>query len=149
MTARRETWDEPVYLDTSALVKLLVPEADSDALNDQLTGLTSVAISDLTITEAASALARRVRDGRLTSTTARRLHREAVRLQAASQCVELTPPIHRRAEHLLLTLAVPLRPLDALHVASALESHAATLVTFDDRLATAATTVGLRVPQFE
>ena len=31
-------WAEPIYLDASALVKLFVPEAESDALNRALTG---------------------------------------------------------------------------------------------------------------
>mgnify|MGYP005606871391 FL=1 len=71
------TWPEPLYLDASALVKLLVPEPDSDTLNQALVGAEDVIISDLALTEVASALGRRLRGRRLEPTEARRLHREA------------------------------------------------------------------------
>lgn len=58
---------------------------------------------------------------------------------------QLTPPIHRRAERLMLSLAVPLRALDALHLATALDAEAATVVTFDPRLRDAAGSQGLFV----
>ena len=53
--------------------------------------------------------------------------------------------MHRRAERLMLSLAVPLRALDALHLATALDSGAATIVTFDPRLRDAASSQGLFV----
>ena len=140
-----DRWTEPVYLDASALVKLLVPEPESEDLNRALTGLMDVIVSDLALTEMASALARRVRQGRLTSKDARRLYREAVKLHAASDRAELTPPIHRRAERLMLSLPMPLRALDALHLASALDVEAATIVTFDVRLRAAAESQGFFV----
>jgi predicted nucleic acid-binding protein len=140
-----ERWAEPVYLDASALVKLFVPEPESDDLNRALAGLTDVIVSDLALTEVASALGRRVRERRVTRDTARRLYREAARLQAAAHHAELTPPIHRRAEQLMLTLAMPLRALDALHLATALDAKAATVVTFDPRLRDAAGSQGLFV----
>ncbi len=146
MTPRsRERWAEPVYIDASALVKLFVPEPESDALNEALAGFTDVIISDLALTEMASALARRVRERLLTRDEAKRLHREALKLVAASRHVELTPPIHRHAERLLLAVATPLRWLDALHLAAALGSEASTVVTFDPRLRDAAASQGLHV----
>ena len=132
LTPDGERWAEPVYLDASALVKLLVPEPESDDLNQALAGLMDVIVSDLALTEMASALGRRTREQLLTRTEAQRLYRAASKLQSASHHVELTPPIHRRAERLMLSLAVPLRTLDALHLATALDSEAATLVTFDE-----------------
>ena len=141
----RDRWTEPVYLDASALVKLFVPEPESDELNHALTGLTDVIVSDLALTEMASALGRRVREQRLTSEDARRLYREAVKLHAALRHAELTPPIHRRAERLMLSLPVPFRALDALHLATALDAEAATIVTFDPRLRDAASLQGLFV----
>ena len=138
-------WVEPLYLDASALVKLFVPESESDALNQALLGAKDVILSDLSLTEMASALGRRTREGLLAGRHARRLHREAVKLATSCRHVELTPPIHRHAERLLLSLLVPLRALDALHLASALDAEAATLVTFDPRLRDAATALGLLV----
>lgn len=143
---RESRWREPIYLDASALVKLLVPEAGSDALNDALVGAEDVIVSDLALTEMASALGRRRREGLLAVAESRRLHREAERLAASCSRAELTPPIHRRAERLLLApLDTPLRALDALHLATALEAQAATLVTYDPRLRAAAVSQGLAV----
>jgi predicted nucleic acid-binding protein len=138
-------WAEPAYVDASALVKLFVPEPESDDLNQALAGLTDVIVSDLALTEMASALGRRTREERLTRAEAQRLYREASKLLAASHRAELTPPIHRRAEQLMLTLAMPLRALDALHLATALDAKAATVVTFDPRLRDAASSQGLFV----
>jgi len=45
----------------------------------------------------------------------------------------------------MLTLAMPLRALDALHLATALDAKAATVVTFDPRLRDAASSQGLFV----
>jgi uncharacterized protein len=140
-----ERWAEPVYLDASALVKLFVPEPESDELNRALAGLTDVIVSDLALTEMASALGRRVREQRLTRDKAQSLYREALKVHASAHHAELTPPIHRRAERLMLSLATPLRALDALHLATALDAEAATVVTFDPRLRHAAGFQGLFV----
>ncbi len=140
------TWAGPVYLDASALVKLLVPELESDVLNQALMHAGEVIVSDLALTETASALGRRTRGGLLTQAESRRLYREAEKLAASCRIAELTPPVHRRAERLLLTsVEIPLRALDALHVALALDAEAATLVTFDPRLRHAASAQGLFV----
>jgi uncharacterized protein len=138
-------WAEPIYLDATALVKLFVPEEESDPLNQALAGLTDVIVSDLALTEMASALGRRTRERRLTREEAKRLYREASKLLASSQHAELTPPIHRRAERLMLSLPVPVRALDALHLATALDAEAATVVTFDPQLRNAAVSQGLFV----
>jgi uncharacterized protein len=139
-------WVGPAYLDASALVKLLVPEPESDALNDALLRVEGVIISDLALTEVASALGRRTREGVLRVPEARRLYREAEKLARSCRIAELTPPVHRRAERLLLaSVEAPLRSLDALHVALALDAEAATLVAYDPRLRTAAAAQGLFV----
>jgi predicted nucleic acid-binding protein len=143
---RVETWAGPIYLDASAVVKLFVPEAESDSLNDALVGAEDVVLSDLALTETASALGRRAREGLLEPAESRRLHREAAKLAASCRRAELNPPVHRRAERLLLTSReTPLRALDALHIALALEADAATLVTYDPRLRAAAVSQGLFV----
>ena len=138
-------WIDPLYLDASALVKLFVREAESDSLNEALLGARGVILSDLALTEMASALGRRAREGVLTRLQATRLHREALKLTTACRHVELTPPVHRRAEKLLLSSRTPMRALDALHLATALEAGAATIVTFDHRLGDAAASQGLFV----
>jgi predicted nucleic acid-binding protein len=128
-------------------VKLFVAEDGSDELNGALMGAEHVVLSDLALTEMASALGRRRREGILTVVEARRLQREADRLAQSCERVELTPPVHRHAERLLLTASLPepFRTLDALHVALALHAQAATLVTFDLRLRRVAESQGLFV----
>ncbi len=135
----------PVYLDASALVKLFVPEAESDRLNQSLAGLDDVIVSDLTLTELASAVSRRAREGRLSSAAARRLNRNAQALASSCRAAELTPDAHRLAERLLLTSPAGLRSLDALHLALAVANGTATLVSYDERLRDAASTQGLFV----
>ncbi|HSF20362.1 MAG TPA: type II toxin-antitoxin system VapC family toxin [Vicinamibacteria bacterium] len=141
-----ERWTGPIYLDTSAVVKLFVPEAESDDLNEALIGAQDVILSDLALTETASALGRRAREGLLAPAESRRLQREAAKLAASCRRAETTPLVHRRAERLLLTLPeIPLRALDALHVALALDADAATFVTYDPRLSAVAASQGLFV----
>ncbi len=142
----RGAWAEPIYLDASALVKLFVPEPESDSLNQALQGASDVILSDLTLTEMASALGRRSREALLTRLEARRLYREAERLAGSCRRAELTPPAHRRAEGLLLTSHEgALRSLDALHIALALDAGAATLVSYDPRQRDAAASQSLFV----
>ena len=147
MSTAPADWPGPIYLDASALVKLFVPEEESDALNAALRGSTDVVLSDLSLTEMASAIGRRRREGAIDAVQARRLHREAAKLAAACHSVELTPPVHRHAERLLLSAAVPepLRTLDALHVALAHHAQASTFVTYDARLRRVAESLGLLV----
>lgn len=143
--AKESAWIDPLYLDASALVKLFVQEAESDSLNKALLDARGVILSDLALTEMASALGRRTREGVLTPPQARDLHREAMKLTASCRHVELTPPVHRRAEQLLLSSQMPIRALDALHLATALEAGAATIVTFDHNLRDVASAQGLFV----
>jgi predicted nucleic acid-binding protein len=57
---------------------------------------------------------------------------------------ELTASVHREAERLLLSSAlVPLRSLDALHVALAATSDVRAILTFDRNLARAAASCGI------
>ena len=128
-----DSWVWPVYLDTSAFVKLFVDEPESDVLNAELAAVGEVVLSDLAMTELASALARRTRERLLTSAEAKRLYGHAERVVSACRLVECTPPVQRRAARLLLTSKQvpgrrslgeggPLRTLDAMHLALAIES---------------------------
>ena len=105
-------------------------------------------MSDLTVTEIVSAAARRLHQKSLTREAVRRLqHAILGRLDAGVyHRVELTRDVHRRAEHFLLaSQAAPLRAADALHLAHAASGRAASLATFDARLAAAARASGLAV----
>jgi predicted nucleic acid-binding protein len=89
-----------------------------------------------------------VRQGAATAEKALMAYRTIIETitDAPYQRVELTRDVHRHAEHLLLTSkATPLRAADALHLALALSGRAASLATFDARLAAAARAIGLAV----
>jgi predicted nucleic acid-binding protein len=109
-------------------------------------GRHDVLVSDLAVTEAMSALSRRVREGSLTRAIAGRAQRALLGSLDGGvyQRVELTRDVHRRAEHFLLErMDTPLRALDALHLALATSAGAASMAAFDARLRAAARAVGL------
>jgi predicted nucleic acid-binding protein len=111
-------------------------------------GRDDVLVSDLTVTEVVSAVARRVHEKSHAREAARRLqHAILARLdEGVYHRVELTRAVHRRAEDVLLGLpGAPLRAADALHLALAVSARAASLATFDARLAAAARASGLTV----
>jgi uncharacterized protein len=130
------------------LLKLYLPEPGSDEFNGIVEGRDDVLVSDLAVTEIVSAAARRVRQGLLAREAARRLHDAILRRldDGVYHRVELTREVHRRAEHFLVSLGeTPLRAADALHLALATSAHAASLASFDARLAAAARAGGLAV----
>jgi predicted nucleic acid-binding protein len=69
----------PIYLDTSAVAKLFLPEPDSDAVESVLRGRRDLYLSDLAVTELTSVLVRRVRERSLDGSDARKLHRRLLR----------------------------------------------------------------------
>ena len=141
-----EIVSSPVYLDTSALAKLYVPEPGSDALEAALVGRRDLVVSDLAVTELASAVARRVRAAQISGRDAQRIYGRLLRDLAAGEFrrAELTVGTHREAERLLLALGrrAPLRAADALHLALAALAGARVLVTFDRRLLGATAALG-------
>jgi len=136
-----------IYLDSSALAKLYVPEPESDALDAFLRGRRDLLISELAITEVLSAIARRRREGLLTPDQASEI-RDAVLSDADSgslRRLDLSPVVHREAERLLFQLdSAAMRTLDALHIALALLSAATHVVTYDARMRSAALHAGLK-----
>jgi uncharacterized protein len=137
-----------VYIDASALAKLYVPEAESERVDGLLRGGLGLMISELAITEVLSAVARRKREGELRPEPANRI-RSALLADADSGSfarLHLDPAVHREAERLLLaTDSLPLRTLDALHIALAFSGRATHVLTFDRRMREAAVQSGLNV----
>jgi predicted nucleic acid-binding protein len=125
-----------LYLDASAIVKLVAPEPESAALVAILRSRPEVVSSAVSLTEVVRAV-RRAAAGR------HRLRRaEAVCSRIA--LVPLDQGILRRAAHLD---PVALRTLDAIHLATALvlAPDLEGFVTYDVRLAAAAEASGLTV----
>ena len=117
-----------VYADTSALFKLVVPEAETAILEDWLAkNLANVVTSDLSTTELIRAAARSNDDQILAATAV---------LQRTTR-VAVTRAITRRAA---LIQPRRLRSLDAIHVATAIElaPQVTTILTYDSRMVEAA-----------
>ena len=144
----QDSADIGIYLDSSALAKLYLPEPESDRLDSFLRGRRDLLISELAITEVLSAVARKRREGLLDAPQASEI-RDAILADADSGSIcrlDLSPLIHREAERLLLHVeSVHLRTLDALHVALALQGSAAYIVTYDARMGAVALHAGLKV----
>jgi predicted nucleic acid-binding protein len=136
----------PVYLDTSSLAKLYLPERGSDEVEDALVGRRDIIVSDLAVTELTSAIARRVREADLSAAHARRIYQRLVRDVGTGEFrrAEITVHVHREAERLLMGVGrrVPLRAADALHLGMAGLAGARVLVTFDRRMRSAAEELG-------
>lgn len=126
-----------VYVDTSALLKRVVVEAESHAVRSSLAASAAagdlLASSALTWVEAHRALRRAA------------VHNPAELAADALSGVDefpLQPAVLERAR----TIGPPaLRSLDAIHLASAVLLRADELLTFDDRLADAARAEGITV----
>lgn len=122
------------YVDTSALVKLLVAEPESDAMTE-LASRSAFAVSVVGVVELARAVRRSEIPGCGPALAA---------LVGSIDQVALTPAVVEAAR----TVEPPaVRTLDAIHVASALVLGGGVegLVTYDTRMATAARAVGLQV----
>lgn len=123
------------YLDTSALVKLVVTEEETGALISWIGGADlELVSSDIARTELLRAVRRAVPDRVI---RAREVLDSVILLELTTQIYEeaarIDPPI--------------LRTLDALHLAVALDlgDDLETFVTYDERLTDAATANGVRV----
>jgi uncharacterized protein len=139
------------YVDTSALAKWYVAEPGSEAFEAFVRGSDAVVISRLTVVEMRCLLARRRRartiDGR-TEAGAWSLFLEDV--TGGALAVEPMPDA-RFPEALALIQQLPdlpLRTLDALHLATARAADATTVATADDVMRRAAEALGMNVAFF-
>lgn len=134
-----------MYLDSCIIVKLLVTEPDSEFFVRSLEGQ-PVVTSELAQTEVFSALLARERAGKITTADRRRAWREFEQ-RIATEEIHIEPLngiVLRKARHLLEHChpKVPLRTLDAIHLATAELCHDFPLVTTDSRLREAAAILG-------
>ena len=128
---------DAVYVETSALVKLVRAEAESAALRDFLANRPRRVASALVIAELLRAVGRGGDpDGSVRTTADQVIQSVATRdvTDEVLQAAGILPP-------------VGLRSLDAIHMATALDArdHLACVVTYDDRVADAARYHGLPV----
>jgi predicted nucleic acid-binding protein len=126
-----------MYLDTAIIVKLLVREADSAWFNQTLAGQ-RFETSDLALTEVRSALLAKERAGHL-SQVERVAAEERFVAMIDDELIKLYPlnrQVVDRANAMLLAChpKIPLRTLDALHVATCDLHRNGTLATTDARM---------------
>ncbi len=143
--------DEPTgYIDTSALVKWYVWEPGSDQVAGWVESQPLLALSRLASLELGCAVRRRVRSGSLPAALAdEALEHFAEDLRSGA--FTLLPLLDEQvmaAEALLDRTNVPLRALDALHLAAAQAVRAVDFATADRQLAAAAESLQLSVHYF-
>jgi len=135
------------------LVKHVLKEIGSGWVSALLAAETAI-VSEPTITEAASALARRARNGEMTHAAQEAIYQRLLGALDSCVVVQVSRAVIDRAAVLLLAMAAPprLRTLDALHRASAQLAFATAIgrgrdrgyfVTADRALITAAAWAGL------
>ena len=126
----------PVYLDSSALLKLVLPERETVALRGALAGWPDWVTSWLSAIECKRAVRRA---GGNASVRARMDH-----VLATCTLLRIEEPALRLAETIGPS---ELRSLDAIHLACALSigEYPDAFVTYDGRLASAAREIGLNV----
>ena len=134
------------YLDASVLVALFTNDALTARADTYLRTHTPILlVSDFAAAEFASAVSRRVRMAELTGAEAQIVFTNFDAWTArATQRIGISTADIRAAEAFLRRLDLTLRTPDALNIAIA-ERAAATLVTFDKKMATCARTLGVVV----
>jgi len=140
-----------VYIDTSALLKWYIREPNSDEVEAFLIGHPGIYVSRLTRAEFRCALARRRRSGQISAA----LEVEAFRLFESHLLDGVLTMLPLRDSHVARVPSliddlpdVPLRTLDATHLAIAVDSKADLIATADKIMAQAAQQLGLQVEQF-
>ena len=130
------------YFDSSAFVKLLIPEQGSDEARRLYAAATQVFSSRLLVPEASAALARARRMGRLTARASDSALAASRALLEGVSPLEVIPAVADAAAR--LAEAYALRAYDAVHLASyrRMESATSVLVAADGDLVHAAKTVG-------
>ncbi len=142
---------QSAYVDTSAFAKWYLNEARSDDVEAFIRARRSVAVSRLTALELRCLLARRRRNREIDGRIERRVL-EAFESDVRQGFVAVHPLEDRHAlaaVGILTRLARhPLRTLDALHLAIALDVDARVLATADAVMAAAAKALGMTVESF-
>jgi uncharacterized protein len=130
-------------VDSSSFAKRYVQEIGSDELERFLGDASELAFSVVLVPEIISALNRRLREHILTLIEYRAVKRQLLNDLSDATVLQITPSIVSRSVKLLENN--PLRAMDSLHVACALEWRADLFITSDRRQFMAAKNSGLHV----
>ena len=130
------------YLDSSSFAKRFVEEEGSDKVEALCCQATELGLSVICVPEVVSALNRRRRERTLTRTHYDEAKQRLLDDVRDADIVNLTPSVIGSAIRLLEVS--PVRAMDALHVACALEWAAELFASSDDRQLKAAKKAGLK-----
>lgn len=130
------------FFDASAFAKRFVDEDGSDAVERLCEQATELGLCALCVPEIVSALNRRVREGSVSRDQYREAKARLAAEVADATIVNLLPDVI--ADAIGLLEATPLRALEALHVACALQWRAELFVSSDGRQLGAAADADLR-----
>ena len=140
-----------IYLDTSALLKRYIPEVNSDAFDAYFISRAPLSISRLGLVEIRCALTRKRRNKQITSEREKAAMNE-IRTDIQDGILAAYPvgdSHFAEALHLIDKLTkVPLRSLDALHLAIARSLDVHEIATADAVLRQAALVLGMNVAYF-
>lgn len=136
------------FWDSSAIIPLLVPEAQSPMCRQLLEADPEIVVWAFTPTEVYSACYRKIREGAFTEETFEEVKQRLHILERSWSSVVQIEATQRTAERLLAVH--PLHAADALQLAAALvafdhQPAGAEFVSFDDRLNRAARREGFRL----
>ena len=135
-----------LYLDTSVLVALYIPEPKSEKIQKFVSGKGKTALSSLTEVEFSSAVSRRNRMKEMSHEDGFQVI-SRFQIHVKSRIFEMYPVMQREydlARDWIRKLDTPLRTLDALHLAVAF-SNQLVLVTADTSFAAAAKKLGIKI----
>jgi uncharacterized protein len=124
----------PLYIDSSALVKLVIEERESTALERHLTRDALLATSRIALVEVPRATS--------LANPSQEVRKETARLLNTCHLVAVGDRLLRNAAEIT---SREVRTLDAIHLATALDIDAEQFVTYDRRLLAAANARGLTV----
>ncbi len=130
-------------LDSSAFAKRFIEEDGSARIEDVCSCATELGLSALCVPEIISALNRRRREGSLTANQYRQAKKRLIEDVRDADIIQLTPDVI--ASSIEVLESAPLRGMDALHIACALEWGAELFVSSDKTQLAAAKKAGLRV----
>jgi predicted nucleic acid-binding protein len=136
------------YADTSALLKLVLPEPESPRIGNYLTGKDRIFVSSLVILEMQTQVRGFFLSGKITRQQYRRIEKYIPLLARSEpfEYQELSGAVFRMAnEQIEAAPDVHCRTFDRLHIAAMRELGATTLVTFDQQQARAAQALGILV----
>lgn len=132
-------------LDSSAFAKRFVDEQGSDVVEDICAQANELGLSTLCMPEVVSALNRRLRERLLAPSQYRQAKQRLLDDVRDADIIQLTPSVVGSAIQVLE--ASPVRAMDALHIACALEWGADIFVSADTRQLAAARRAGLKTKQ--